>query len=236
MSQTRPWHRLPPSRVTAEVALRQGMALLDGAGADDPVTTAWWIVDSDALVLGRGSRVEADAEKCLAEDVQIVRRASGGGPVLWGPDLLALDVVIPKGHSLHSADVVDSYRWLGEALAGAITALGVDATAVAPAAARAEDHSLGQLACYASVSPWEVTIDGRKVVGLSQVRRRGGTLLQAGIVLAVDAERLPALLALDADTRASVSSALTTRATGLQEHVQRAPHDVMSAVNDALTD
>ena len=236
MGQTGPWHRLPPSRVTAEVALRKGMALLDGAHHDDPVTTAWWIVDSDAVVLGRGSQVEADAEECIRRGVSVVRRASGGGPVLWGPDLLALDVVVPRGHPLHNADVVDSYRWLGEALAAAITALGVDATAVAPEVARTADHSWGPLACYASLSPWEATIDGRKVVGLSQVRRRTGTLLQAGIVLAMEAERLPALLALDAETRAALEQALATRATGLRAHVRCSPDAVISTVNDVLGD
>jgi lipoate---protein ligase len=234
MSESGPWQLLPPSSVTAEVAVQRGMALLDGAAAGDPVTVAWWAVEADTLVLGRGSRIAEDPAACRRAGVPVVRRASGGGPVLWGPGLLALDVVVPKGHPLYADDVVDSYRWLGEALATAIRALGLDATAVSPAVARAADRSMGEFACYASLSAWEVTVAGRKIVGLSQVRRRGGLLLQAGIVLSAQVETLPGLLALDAETRALVTAALATRATCLADHTKIARSEVVDAVDAVL--
>ena len=52
-------------------------------------------------------------------------------------------------------------------------------------------------ACFGGLSPFEVLAGGRKVVGLSQARRRPGTLLQAGIPLTLDAARLARLMARD---------------------------------------
>jgi lipoate-protein ligase A len=211
------------------------MAMLEAAAPDDPATIGWWLVDDEALVLGRGSKVTADAAACETAGVSVVRRFSGGGPVLWGPDLLALDVLIPKGHVLDSDDVARSYRWLGEALAAAITELGIPAHALPPSHVRAAADGMGALACYASLSPWEVVTGGRKVVGLSQVRRRSGTLLQAGILLDIDAGRLAGLLDLDAATREILADTLALRATGLRGHVDLTNGDLIDALTIAVT-
>jgi lipoate---protein ligase len=209
--------------------------MLEAAAPDDPATLAWWLVDDEALVLGRGSKVTADAAACEAAGVSVVRRSSGGGPVVWGPDLLALDVIIPRGHPLHSDDVAESYRWLGEALAQVITELGIPAEALSPTQARDSADGMGALACYASLSPWEVVVDGRKVVGLSQVRRRSGTLLQAGILLAIDAGRLAGLLDLDAGSRQHLADTLALRATGLRTLMDLADQELIDALTTAVT-
>ncbi len=219
----------------AAEALREGLARIERLGQGDPVTAIWWSVATDAVVLGRGSRVAADEAACHAAGVAVVRRGSGGGPVLWGPDLLALDVVVPAPHPLYSADVAASYRWLGEALAAALVSLGVPATAVAPdVARRLNDRAAAERACFAGCSPWEVLVDDRKVVGLSQVRRRAGALLQAGILLRHEPERLPALLALDAAGRAATASSLAARAVGLDTLTGATSADVATAVELAL--
>ena len=205
-----------PTDVTARAALARGIALLEATVADDPPTLQWWHVPQDALVLARGARVAADEAACRAAGVEVVRRSSGGGPVLWGPDLLALDVIVPKNDPRWSGDVVGAYRWLGEALAEALTVLGAQARALPPDEARDRADGVGDRACFASFSPWEVVaVDGRKLVGLSQVRRTQGLLLQAGVLLHLDADTLPSLLAVDATSRAELSAALAARAAGL---------------------
>jgi lipoate---protein ligase len=230
------WDRLETSHVTAEFALQRGMSMLDAAVPGDPATLAWWFVDDDALVLGRGSKVSADAVACDAAGVSVVRRASGGGPVLWGSDLLALDVIIPTGHPRYSDDVAESYRWLGEALARTITGFGVPARALPPGEARDAAGPMGALACFASLSPWEVIVDERKVVGLSQVRRRTGTLLQAGILLDIDGARLAGLLQLDVATRSALTDTLARGATGLRDQVDIDRVAFIAALTAAITD
>jgi lipoate-protein ligase A len=200
---------------SAVEALERGRGLLADARPGDPVTLAWWSVAREALVLGRGERVSEDAAACAREGVAVVQRHSGGGPVLWGPDLVALDVVVPRGHRLFSADVVESYRWLGEALTAALDDLGLDVTLVTPAEARAGATGLADLACFASPSPWEAYHGGRKLVGLSQVRRAPGILLQAGIARRLDLPRLAELLDIDPDGRAALAAAADPDATDL---------------------
>jgi len=203
------WRFIGPLTATPAAALSEGVALLDAAGPDDAPTIVWWVVDDEALVLGRGSKVEADHDACRGAGVTVLRRMSGGGPVLWHRDLIALDVVVPRGHRLHSDDVVASYRWLGEAVAEALGTFGLAARVIPPDEARAaNDPELANLACFAGRSPWEVVVDDRKVLGLSQVRRRGGTLLQAGIELSPPGRRLAELLRLDAAQRSRLDTAL----------------------------
>ncbi len=221
--------------MTAAEALREGLARVERLGPGDPVTAIWWSVATDAVVLGRGSRVAADEAACHAADVAVARRGSGGGPVLWGPDLLALDVLVPASHPLHTADVAASYRWLGEALAAALASIGVPAAAVPPdVARRVNDRAAAERACFAGCSPWEVLVGDRKVVGLSQVRRHAGALLQVGILLRHEPARLPSLLALDSAERATTASSLAAHAVGLDTLTGATSADVVVAVERAL--
>lgn len=179
-------------------------------------TFVWWRIDRPALVLSRGSRTQADEDACAAAGVDVVRRGSGGGPVLWTPQLLALDVFVPRTHALWSADVVAAYRWLGRLLAETARALGaVDACAIVPDEARAvNDPDLAAAACYGGVSPWEVMVGARKLVGLSQVRRAKGLLLQVG-VLAREEGPIADLLAVD--RRDTLRAQLGAGTIGLRE-------------------
>jgi len=149
--------------------------------------------------MGRGSRVAADEDACAAAGVEIVRRRSGGGPVVWGPHLLAFDVVIPRGHHLHTPDITAAYEWLGRAIAEALREVGVaGAHAVEPAEARRlNDPEVARVSCFAGVSPWEVLVGDRKIAGLSQIRRKGRIALQAGVLVGPEA---PPVLSLIAET------------------------------------
>ena len=44
--------------------------------------------------------------------------------------------------------------------------------------------------CFGGLSPWEVVAGGRKVLGLSQVRRTAGAIIQVGVPMRLDAVRL----------------------------------------------
>lgn len=233
MSAPAPWRRLAPARLDAAAALARSAALLDRLSPGDPPVVAWPEVAPAALIVGRAAGAPAvDWRRCAAEGVTVHQRASGGGPVLWDGALLSLDVLLPRGHPLLPDDVVAAYRWLGEALAAALTSLGARCRAVTVAEARAADPGIAGMTCFGALSPFEVVgPDGRKAVGLAQVRRRGGALLQAGVPLVLDASRLAGLIG----GPPGLGAALGRRAAGLAEWLPgiTAP-EVLAAIEEAV--
>lgn len=210
-----PFSRLPGDR---QLALSEAMLSVVQAPA-----LRWRQIVPEALVLGHGQRLQTiDTEACRTTGHGVYRRATGGTAVLSGPELLGLDLVLPTGHPLAAGDVTRSYAWLGEAIAEALRKSGVAAATVSPEEARMQVASLPpgsplRLACYATLSPYEVVVGGRKLVGLAQARRRSGVLYQAGIVLRWQPQRLAPLLAVEGGKRTALIEALRGRAVGLDD-------------------
>ena len=163
-------------------------------------TACLWRYQQAAVVLGR-------SQQGLLESLgpgrhRLVRRASGGGAVLVGPWMLGASVALPPGHRLLGSDqVADGYRWLGELFVAALAEHGVSAVSMPRERTRKAAPEVGW-ACFAGMSPWEVAVDDRKLVGLAQRRNRNGVLLVAGALLApvpwqilCDALQRPATLA-----------------------------------------
>ncbi len=166
------------------------------------------------LVLGSGQAFDvADTGAARASATQVVRRRSGGGAVLLAPDdVLWVDVFVPAGDRLWSADVGRAFEWLGQAWTDALGDLGVEGTwhRGAPVAT-----AWSSLVCFAGLGPGEVTVGGAKVVGMSQRRTRAGALFQCGALLGWDPGALVGLLALDAPDRARAADELSGVAAGL---------------------
>ena len=224
-----------------QLALRE--ALLAGLAERPEPALRWYVTTREALVLGNGQKPEAaDRETARARGVGIYRRTSGGTAVLVDGAALSMEVALPAGHPLASSDIVKAYRWLGEVWAEALRSLGVcEARALTTEEARAlpplaKDDPL-RLACYGTLSPWEVVVGERKLVGLCQLRRRAGALYQVGVHLRWEPERLVALLALPEEARAELARRLHTTTLGLDEAAERdvAAAEVIAAVEATLT-
>lgn len=229
------WRRLGPAALAPERAVARPLGLLAAMERDGRPLVSWSTTAAPALVLGRAAGLApVDRAAARAEGVPVLRRSSGGGPVLWDAGLLALDVVLPPGHPLTPPDVVAAYRWLGEAIAAALRDLGAASVEVVHLErARAWRRSPGPAAeaCFGGLSPFEVLAGGRKLVGLSQARRRAGALLQAGILLRLDAARLARLMGRDA----TFAAALEGAAAGLERSAPKlAAEDVVRAVEERV--
>jgi lipoate-protein ligase A len=61
--------------------------------------------------------------------------------------------------------------------------------------------------CFAGLGPGEVTVDGRKVVGLAQRRTRAGALFQCAALLRWDPASMVELLSLPAEATAELAEA-----------------------------
>ena len=135
-------------------------------------------VTGPALVLGSTQRPGvADERATAAAGVEVTRRRSGGGAVLLEPATSVwIDVTVPRDDELWDDDITRSFGWLGRRWVAALGALGIDGVVPDPAGPRT---SAGALVCFAGLGAGEVTVGGRKVVGLSQRRTRAAARFQS---------------------------------------------------------
>lgn len=227
--KNRRWRALPLTIDDQQKHINFSEQLLASAQSGDPATLYWSQAQPEGLVLGFSQQhTILNAQALAHHPLPIYYRRAGGTAVLVGPHLLGLDVMLPAGHPLILPDLVESYRWLGETWVATLRELGIETRAISPAEAHAQRDLLKQpathdresilrRACYGSLSPYEVvTPDANlKVVGLDMIRRRAGTLLQAGILLHWDTETLAELLGHTPQEQAILREGLRERAIGL---------------------
>jgi lipoate---protein ligase len=158
------------------------------------------------LVLGSSQRLEV-VDNATIGSIEVVRRRSGGGAVLLIPgEVVWLDVLIPTGDPLWSDDVSLASHWLGDVW---VAALGGGEVHRGPLV-----RTLwSQLVCFAGLGPGEVTVEGRKLVGISQRRTRAGARFQCAVYARHDPSVLPGLLRLSLSDRAEATTALATVGT-----------------------
>ena len=221
------WRVLPLAIGDQQTHIDFSEQLIASTSPGDPPTLYWSQAESEGLVLGFSQRSTILNAQALANHpLPIYHRRAGGTAVLVGSHLLGLDVLLPAGHPLALPDLVESYRWLGETWVATLHELGIETRAVSPGEAHAQRDRIKQpvtreretilrRACYGSLSPYEVVAGERKVAGLDMIRRRAGTLLQAGVLLHWDTEKLAALLGHTPQEQAILRDGLRERAVGL---------------------
>ena len=148
----------------------------------------FWTYEAPGVVLGCSQRGLVSAvDAAHRAGVPLAGRQAGGGAVLTGPWMLSVSVVLPTTHPLSLGGALAGYRRIGEGFAKVLRDTGIEAHALAPEDARATQQAGAgtdlQWACYGGLSPWEVVVGRRKIVGLAQVRRRTGVLVAAGLLL-----------------------------------------------------
>ena len=208
------------------------LALLEGLQTDPTPSLRWYRSTETAIVLGRGQRPNT-AQSTAA--VEVISRSSGGGAVLLDPTMLSLDVAIPTGHPLLDGDLSDVFLHVGEAWATALSTLGVPSPQVhrGPALASRQGDERQQLlaaVCYATMGRGEISVHGRKLVGLSQRRRRPGALVQCGLLRQWQPGPLLEALGAQPDDQEIHAAAVGLDELGLTP----SDTDVMRAVNHAF--
>jgi lipoate---protein ligase len=185
-------------------------------------------VSRPTLVLGSSQSDDAvNWERVRERGVDVVHRRSGGSAVLVEPEAAVwVDITIPAGDRWWDNDVGRAFHWLGAVWAEVLIAGGV--------LARWHDGAMQRTpwspwVCFAGLGPGEVTVGGRKVVGLSQRRTREGALFQCCAAVRWEPERLLDLLALGDADRARAAGEIANLATGLGPGI-----DLVAGLADAL--
>ncbi len=221
------WQVLPLTIASQQYHIDLSEQLLKAALPEEPATFYWSQAEPAGLVLGFAQKHTILNPALAAQQFPIYHRRAGGTAVLVGPDLLSLDVMLPAEHPLILPDIVESYCWLGTLWVETLGHLGVEARIVSPQEVHAqrdmlkreqtrERESILTRACFGSLSPYEVVAgQQRKVVGLDMIRRRAGSLLQAGVLLHWEIEPLVELLGHTQEEQAILREELPKRAVGL---------------------
>ena len=235
-STNRQWRALPLTIDEQQKHIDFSEQLLASARPGDPATLYWSQARPEGLVLGFSQKhTILNTHTLEHHPLPIYHRRAGGTAVLVGSHLLSLDVMLPAGHPRILPDLVESYRWLGETWVATLQELGIATRAISPTEAHAQRDLLKQpatrereailrRACYGSLSPYEVVTPDTnlKVVGLDMIRRRAGTLLQAGVLLHWETETLAALLGHAELEQSILREGLRERAIGLDTLAGRA--------------
>lgn len=159
---------------TENIALDEALLLAAESGESGEVLRFWdW--PRPAVVLGSGGRITDDVNEaaCLADDVPILRRSSGGGTVLLGRGCLLYTLILC--YERHSAlvDIRRSYRFI----------LGLIAEALAEGVGAIEQSGISDL-----------VLAGRKFSGTAQQRKRSFLLHHGSLLYDMDLSQIPRYL------------------------------------------
>jgi len=203
-----------PRSGPANMALDQAVAEAVAAG-ESPPTLRFYGWKPPAVSLGRHQRVaEVDLRAIAALGYEVVRRPTGGRAILH-VDELTYSVAAPTGESRVQGGVMDAYLRLSNALVAGLQSLGLSDAGKAPGHVRAgEDVSA---ACFEVPSAYEITADGRKLIGSAQSRRAGYVLQHGSLPLTGDITRLVDVLVLTDEEAATLRVELATHACTLAQ-------------------
>lgn len=208
-----------PARGSWNMAVDEAIARLAGAGRVPP-TLRFYAWTPPCISLGRHQPIaDIDVEKARAHGVDIVRRPTGGRAILH-VDEITYSVAGPADEPRLRGMVLDCYVRLSEGLTRGLERLGVRVYKADASARAGPDVSA---ACFEVPSAYEIlTVDGRKIVGSAQVRKKDWVLQHGAIPLYGDVTRLVEYLSLDERVRQELRDALARRATSVEHALGRA--------------
>lgn len=191
-------------------------AILEHAGRGESRPTlrlyAW---TPACLSLGYAQHfADVDTAKLVDHGWQVVRRPTGGKAILH-TDELTYSVTGPSENEILSGGVLESYNRLAKALLAAVSSLGlpVQVQAHVPGAGLADNGPV----CFEVPSAYEITVNGKKLIGSAQSRRKEGVLQHGSLPLYGDLTRITRALVFDSEaTRADVAEHLLGRATTVE--------------------
>lgn len=236
MRQTRRIRESGFSDGARNMALDSAIAGAVGQGRQPPTLRLYgW--NPHCLSLGYGQRVrDADAAALRRRGWDLVRRPTGGKAILHG-DELTYSLCLPLDHPLASGDIVESYRRLSAGLLRGLDLLGLRATAN-PAHEGALDQPAGPV-CFVQPSHYEILVDGRKLIGSAQLRRKGVMLQHGALPIGGDVALICEVLSFESDAAREVQRERTRqRALTLAQALGRAPAwgEVAAALETGFAD
>ncbi|HSL50649.1 MAG TPA: lipoate--protein ligase family protein [Candidatus Deferrimicrobiaceae bacterium] len=188
------------------MALDEALLLGRLAGAAPP-TLRFFAWQPATISLGYGQPLDhrIDLAAAAALGIGLVRRPTGGSAILHeGPELeLTYSVAAREGDFDGASDLLETYRWIGAALAAGINRLGVPVEMVP---VQPSDPAAMPTFCFARTGSYELEVAGLKVVGSAQRRQGAGFLQHGAVMLGAAPDRLRRVFPTERDPLAGMTT------------------------------
>ncbi|NJC97981.1 MAG: hypothetical protein C3F07_08035 [Anaerolineales bacterium] len=208
----------PPARGAWNMALDE--AILEQIGRGESLPTlrlyAW---DPACLSLGHAQPFsDVDVTRLKQRGWEVVRRATGGRAILH-TDELTYSVIAPANEPRVEGSVLESYNRLAQALLLAVKNLELS---VEMKEGKSNDNATPNPVCFEVPSTYEITVDGKKLIGSAQARKKEGVLQHGSLPLTGDLTRICQVLVFeDESAREAASKRLLARATTVESALGR---------------
>lgn len=194
-------------------------AILEAATRGDvPPTLRLYAWNPPCLSLGYAQPIrDVDMERLEANGWDLVRRPTGGRAILH-TDELTYSISGPEEDPVLEGDILSSYRRLSSAILAALEKIGLGVQAKPREHGKPNKQPVP--VCFEVPSNYEITADGKKLVGSAQARRKGGVLQHGTLPLHGDLTRIVQALAFpDEETRQNAAERLLARATTVEDGI-----------------
>ena len=208
----------PPARGAWNMALDE--AILEHIGRGESIPTlrlyAW---TPACLSLGHAQPfADVDVQRLKSHGWQVVRRATGGRAILH-TDELTYSVIAPADEPRVEGSVLESYNRLARALLAAVKSLDIP---VEMKEGKANNGTTPNPVCFEVPSTYEITVNGKKLIGSAQARKKEGVLQHGSLPLTGDLTRIcQALVFENESARETAAQRLLERATTVESALGR---------------
>jgi lipoate-protein ligase A len=195
-------------------------AILEHVERDEVFPTLrLYVWEPPCLSLGRAQPfTDVDTARLKSHGWEVVRRMTGGRAILHTDELTYSVTGRTDGPNL-AGTLLESYNHLAGALLAAVKDLGLP---VEMKENKVENNGVPNPVCFEVPSTYEITVNGKKLIGSAQARRRDGVLQHGALPLTGDLTRIcQALVFPDESAREAAMRRLLARATTVESVLGR---------------
>lgn len=208
----------PPARGAWNMALDESILEHIGSGESIP-TLRLYAWEPPCLSLGHAQPyADVDITRLKERGWEVVRRATGGRAILH-TDEITYSVIAPNDEPRVAGTVLESYNRLAQALLLAVQGLDLP---VEVKEGNAENGGTANPVCFEVPSTYEITVNGKKLIGSAQARKKEGVLQHGSLPLTGDLTRIcQALVFENESAREEASKRLLARAATVESALGR---------------
>ena len=203
----------PPARGAWNMAVDESILEHIGRGESLP-TLRLYAWTPACLSLGHAQPFsDVDMNRLKQHGWEVVRRVTGGRAILH-TDELTYSVIAPSNEPRVEGSVLESYNRLAQALLLAVKELELP---VEMKEGKVSDNTIPNPVCFEVLSTYEITVNGKKLIGSAQARKKEGVLQHGSLPLTGDLARIcQALVFENESAREDAARRLLERATTVE--------------------